>query len=221
VAAESADLVAAHDGVALWQEAGSRVPQPGKTWIALSILGVVVIAGSFGLTPTELAASAGAVLMVLSGVLTAGSAVRALDMRVLFLIAGSIGLGEIVVTSGLAEVIANAIRVISGGNTLLVVIVLAVATALLTNFVTNAATASILTPIGIGIAADLGVNPVTLLAMIGTCVSFTLINPYSHQTNLMIMRPGGYTTRSFALFGVPVLLGSVIAACLVAYLLVR
>jgi di/tricarboxylate transporter len=220
VAARSADIVARHEGVALWQEAASRVPQPGKTWIALAILAAVVIAGSFGLTPTELAASGGAVLMVLSGVLTPGSAARALDLRVLFLIAGSIGLGEIVVSSGLAEVIANGIRYASGGNTLLVVIVMGVATTLLTNFVTNAATASILTPIGVGIAVDLGVNPVTVLALIGTCVSFTLINPYSHQTNLMIMRPGGYTTRSFALFGIPTLLASLVAACIVTYLFV-
>jgi di/tricarboxylate transporter len=221
VAAQSSDAVASHEGVALWQDAGSRVPQPGKTVVALGILAAVVIAGSFGLTPTELAASGGAVLMVLTGVLTPGSAARALDMRVLFLIAGSIGLGEIVVSSGLAEVIANGIRLVSGGNAVLVVMVLAVATALLTNFVTNAATASILTPIGIGIAADLGINPVTVLALIGTCVSFTLINPYSHQTNLMIMRPGGYTTRSFALFGIPVLAASLVAACVIAYLLYR
>jgi di/tricarboxylate transporter len=219
LAAHSADAVASHEAVALWQEAGSRVPQPGKTWVALSILAAVIIAGSFGLTPTELAASGGAVLMVLSGVLTPGSAARALDMRVLFLIAGSIGLGEIVVSSGLAQVIAEGIRFASGGNALLVVVVLAVATSVLTNFVTNAATASILTPIGIGIAADLGINPVMVLALIGTCVSFTLINPYSHQTNLMIMRPGGYTTRSFALFGIPVLAASLVAACVVAYLL--
>jgi di/tricarboxylate transporter len=159
--------------------------------------------------------------MVLSGVLTPGSAARALDMRVLFLIAGSIGLGEIVVSSGLAEVIASGIRSVSGGNTFLVMVVLAVATALMTNFVTNAATASILTPIGIGIATDIGINPVTVLALIGTCVSFTLINPFSHQTNLMIMHPGGYTTRSFALFGAPVLAASLVAVCVVAYVLFR
>jgi di/tricarboxylate transporter len=144
-----------------------------------------------------------------------------LDLRVLFILAGSIGLGAIVVVSGLADVIANWIRYSSGRNVALVVVVFALTTALLTNFVTNAATASILTPVGIGIATELGINPVTLLALIGTCVSFTFINPFSHQTNMMVMRPGGYTTRSFALFGLPVLLASLVAACLVAYLLVR
>jgi len=60
---------------------------------------------------------------------------------------------------------------------------------------------------------------VTVLALIGTCISFTFINPLSHQTNLMVLRPGGYTQRSFALYGIPVLLGSLVAACIVATLL--
>ena len=34
----------------------------------------------------------------------------------------------------------------------------------------------------------------SVLALVGTCVSFTFINPYSHQSNVMIMQPGGYTT---------------------------
>ncbi|MBV9581967.1 MAG: hypothetical protein JO057_25585, partial [Chloroflexi bacterium] len=221
VAADNAEVVAQHEAVALWQAAASRVPQPGKTWVALLILASVVVAGSFGLAPVELAASAGAVLMVLTGVLTPGAAARALDMQLLFILAGSIGLGAIVISSGLADVIADAIRTASGGNTALVVIVFAVATTVMTNFVTNAATASILTPVGVGIATELGISPVILLALIGTCVSFTFINPLSHQTNMMVMRPGGYTLRSFAMFGVPVLLGSLATACAVAYLLLR
>jgi di/tricarboxylate transporter len=221
IAADNADAVASHEAVALWQDAGSRAPQPGKTWVALTILASVIVAGSFGLAPIELAASAGAVLMLLTGVLTPGAATRALDMRVLIILAGSIGLGAIVVSSGLADVIANLIRQASGGNVALVVIVFALATTVLTNFVTNAATASILTPVGIGIANELGISPVTLLALVGTCVSFTFINPFSHQTNLMVMHPGGYTTRSFALFGVPVLLASLFTGCVVAYLLLR
>lgn len=42
----------------------------------------------------------------------------------------------------------------------------------------------------------MGVDPVIVLALIGTCVSFTLINPFSHQSNVMVMQPGGYSERS-------------------------
>ena len=145
----------------------------------------------------------GRVLMVLTGVLRPRPAARALDLRLLFILAGSIGLGTIVVESGLADALAEGIREASGGNVALVIVVLALTTAAMTNLVTNAATASILTPVGIGLASELGIDPVTILALIGTCVSFTLINPFSHQSNMMVMRPGGYTTATFARFGAP------------------
>jgi di/tricarboxylate transporter len=158
-------------------------------------------------------------LMVVGGVITPAAAARALDIRLLVILAGSIGLGTIVVRSGLADAIADAVRTVADGHAALVLLVFAVTTAVMTNLVTNAATASILTPVGIAVASELGIDPVTLLALIGTCVSFTFINPLSHQSNLMVMRPGGYTTRSFARFGVPLLLGSLVSVCLVAYLL--
>ena len=219
VTGANADAVAQHDAVGLWQAATSHAPQPRKTLIALGVLVCVVGAALAGLAPVELAASGGAVVMVLTGILTPRAAVRALDLRTLAILAGSIGLGAIVVESGLADSIADAIRSASDGRPALTLIVFAVTTAVMTNLVTNAATASILTPVAIAVAPELGIDPVTVLALIGTCISFTFINPLSHQTNLMVLRPGGYTERTFAIYGIPVLLGSLAAACVVATLL--
>jgi hypothetical protein len=126
VAGESAEAVARNPAVALWQAATSRAPQPSKTLVALGVLLCVIVAASFGLVPAEIAASGGAVLMVLTGVISPRSAARALEPKVLALLAGSIGLGAIVVESGLAEVIADAISDLSSG-TLGLVIVLALA----------------------------------------------------------------------------------------------
>ena len=42
--------------------------------------------------------------------------------------------------------------------------------------------------------------------LIGTCISFTFLNPYSHQSNLMVLRPGGYSTATFVRFGIPLTL---------------
>ena len=218
VAAETEEAVARNPAVALWQAATGRAPQPAKTFAALGVLLCVIVAGSFGLVPAEVAASGGAVLMVLTGVISPRSAARALEPKVLGLLAASIGLGAIVVESGLANVIADAISDISSG-TLGFVIVLALATTIMTNLVTNAATAAIVTPVALRIAADMGVDPVTVLAMIGTCVSFTLINPYSHQSNVMVMQPGGYTGGQFARFGASILAACLVTVCAVAYLL--
>jgi hypothetical protein len=218
VASESEEAVERNPVVALWQTATSRAPQPSKTFVALGTLLAVIVAASFGLVPLEVAASAGAVVMVLTGVLTPRSAARALEPRLLALLAGSIGLGAIVFQSGLADVIADAISDLSTG-TLTLVIVLALATTGMTNLVTNAATASIVTPVALRLATDKGVDPVTILALIGTCVSFTLINPYSHASNVMVMRPGGYTAAQFARFGAPILAACLVTVCGVAYLL--
>jgi len=91
----------------------------------------------------------------------------------------------VVVESGLADMIARAIETVSGGNVGLVVIVLGLTTAVLTNLVSNAAAASILTPIALGISVKLALDPVVLLGLVATCISLTFINPFSHQTNLI------------------------------------
>ncbi len=220
IAADNADAVARNSAVALIQDAAARAPQPGKTWPALLILAAVILAASTGLAPTELSASAGAVLMVLTGVLTPRGAARALDPKVLAMLAGSIGLGTIVVDSGLADEIAEAMVSVATGP-LALVIVLALVTAAMTNVVTNAATASILAPVGITLAAQLDVDPVTVLALIGTCVSFTFLNPYGHQTNVMVSEPGGYTSASFLRVGVPLLATVLVTVCATGWLLAR
>jgi di/tricarboxylate transporter len=209
VTCPSDKALARHDAFTVWADAAGRAPQPGKTRTALAIVVAVVTAASFGLAPVALVALAGALLMVLAGVLTPRSAARALDWNVLFILAGSVGLAAIVVDSGLADVLARTIERIAEGNPVSLVIMCAVTTSIMTNLVTNAAAASILTPVALGIAAKLEIDPVTLLALIATCISFTFINPFSHQSNLMVMEPGGYSTRTFARFGTPL-----IAVCL-------
>ena len=115
--------------------------------------------------------------------------------------------------------LASGIRYLVSGNYVLVILVFGLVTVILTNVISNAAAASILTPVAITVALEVGMNPVILLALIGTCISFTFINPFSHQTNLMVIGPIGYTTKEFALFGVPVLVVGLAVACGVGVLL--
>ena len=219
VTCSSTEDLARHEAFTLWAQAAGRVPQPGKTWTALGVLAAVVVAASFGLAPVELIAFAGAVLMVLTGVLTPRSAVRALDWNVLFILAGSVGLGAIVVQSGLADILARSIEQLSAGSLPVVIVVFAVTTTIMTNLITNAAAASILTPVALGIATKLGLDPVTVLALVATCISFTFINPFSHQTNLMVMGPGGYSTRTFVKFGAPLVAVSLATVSVVTWAL--
>ena len=133
VSARSAEVLAGHPMVALCRKVEGQAPQTSKTWIAVAILVAVVVAGSFGLSSVEVVAMAGAILMVLTGVLAPRSAVRALNWNILAIMAGSIGLGTIVIKSGLGELISSAIVRLSGGQTALVVLVFAVVTTVTTN----------------------------------------------------------------------------------------
>jgi di/tricarboxylate transporter len=75
--------------------------------------------------------------------------------------------------------------------------------------------------VALSIAGEIGVDPVTLLAVIGTSISLTFINPFSHQSNLMVMDPGGYTFGTFARFGLPLFITSVACAGVVGFVLLR
>ncbi|MFT3660327.1 MAG: SLC13 family permease [Gordonia sp. (in: high G+C Gram-positive bacteria)] len=217
VSAASREVLDQHPYVGLWQNVAGKAPQPGKTWAALGILLAVIVGASFGIAPVELVAGTGAVAMVMTGILTPRSAVRALDWNILAIIAGSIGLGVMVIESGLGDHISDGIVHLSAGSIPVMVAVLALGTTLLTNFVTNAAAASILTPVAVAIAHSMSLDPTLLLILVGTCISFTFLNPYSHQSNLMVMEPGGYTTTAFLKFGIPLTLVSVITAFAVTW----
>lgn len=221
VSAPSADVLIDHPLVGVWQKVAGKAPQTGKTWVGLVILLGVILASSFGVAPVELIAVTGATLMVVTGVLTPRSAARALNWNILAVIAGSIGLGTIVVKSGLGETISDAIVRLSGGEAVLVAVVFAVVTTVITNVVTNAAAAAILTPVAITVATSAGLNPVVLLTLIGTCISLTFLNPIAHQTNLMVMGPGGYSTKTFVKFGIPVTVVALAVGILVGWLLLR
>ena len=214
VTARSVEKLADNPLVGLWQKVAGKAPQTRKTWIALLILLAVVTSAAFNLAPIELIAVTGATLMVVTGVLTPRSAVRALNWNILAIIAGSVGLGVIVVNSGLGDIISSAILSLSTGSAALVI---AVGTTILTNIVSNAAAAAILTPVALTVADTTGMDPVLLLTLIGTCISFTFINPFSHQSNLMVMKPGGYSTATFVRFGVPLIVVCVVTAFLVGW----
>jgi di/tricarboxylate transporter len=221
VSAPSAVVLADHPLVGLWQKVAGKAPQTGKTTAALAILLGVILASSFGLAPVELIATAGATLMVVTRVLTPRSAARALNWHILAVIAGSIGLGTIVMKSGLGEIISDWITRLSGGEAVLVALVFAIVTTVVTNVVTNAAAAAILTPVAITVANDAGLNPAVLLTLIGTCISLTFLNPIAHQTNLMVMGPGGYSTKTFVKFGIPVTIVGLVVGILMGTLLLQ
>ena len=118
--------------------------------VALAILAGVVLAAAFNIVPIVVSALTGCILMVLAGCLTTEEAYRAINWKVIFLLAGVIPLGTAMENSGAAELLSTALleglqpfgptAVLSGFFLL---------STLLTNVISNQATAALLTPIAI------------------------------------------------------------------------
>lgn len=171
-------------------------------WAFLIMAGVVV-ATLLGM-PIVVSALAGAVLMVLTGVLTLDEAYHALDKRVLVLLAGILSLEAAMVNSGLAQWLGDGLlQVLGQAEPWMLVGAFYLMAMLLTAVMSNQATAVILAPIAISTAQELGASPVPLLMAITFAASASFLTPVGYQTNTMIYNTGNYRFTDFTRVGLP------------------
>lgn len=160
------------------------------------------------------AALLGAGLMIATRCCTGAQARRALNVRMIFVIAGSIALGLALEKSGTAAYFANQLVAWSQGNTLATIACLYFATFVLTELLSNATAAALVFPIAMQAAnaESGGFDPkfAAIIVMIGASASFA--TPIGYQTNLMVQGPGGYRYSDYMKIGIPLgLLTGVVA----------
>ena len=193
---------------------------PAKAPLAMAVLAAVVVLASLGVAPIVFLALAGVATMLVTRTIDLRAAVRAVDPTVLLLLAGTIPLGQAMKDSGLAGLIGESMKtwatpygdwVVIAGFYLL--------TSLLTEVVSNNATAVLMTPIVLGLAPSMGMDPKTLLVAVAFGASASFATPIGYQTNTFVMGPGGYTFRDFVRIGLPLnLLLVVVAATVIPWL---
>jgi di/tricarboxylate transporter len=173
--------------------------------IVASVLAAVVVLASLEVLPVVVAALAGVVVLVLSRTMSMKEVYEAVDWKIFFLMAGALGLGLAMHTSGLADRGAGALVRSLGhwGGPVLVLAGLYLLTTLLTEVMSNTATAAVLTPLAISSAAALGVShmPFIMAVLFGASASF--MSPIGYQTNTMIYGAGRYKARDFLRVGAP------------------
>lgn len=173
-----------------------------KAPIAAVILFAVVAAAASGRVPLAVVALGGAVAMLLTRCMRFRGAMRSLDSSVLLLIAGAIPLGLAMEKTGLAALLAQTILSAAqdfGPGVLIGAVYLV--TMVLTAFLSNSATAVLLAPIVLKIAAETGLNPKPLLVAVTFGASASFFTPIGYQTNLLVMGPGGYLFRDYLKIG--------------------
>lgn len=151
------------------------------------------------------AALAGAGLMIATRCCTGTQARRALNVRLIFVIAGSIALGLALEQSGAAGFFAEQLVALSRGNMLATIAALYFATFVLTELLSNATAAALIFPIALNAATaeSGGFDPkfAAIIVMIGASASFA--TPIGYQTNLMVQAPGGYRFSDYVKIGLP------------------
>lgn len=161
------------------------------------LLGVIVLAVS-NILPILISAWAGVVLMFLTRCITLKRAYRNVDWRVVFLLAGIIPLGAAMNKTGADQLIAHAfVELTSEASPAFVVSGLFLFTTLFTGVISNQATAVLLVPIAIKIAAELSMPAEPLVIAILFAANTSFLTPVGYQTNAMIYGPGNYKFMDF------------------------
>ena len=193
--------------VILMEWSAETVPEAKHGKRAAAIFLAVVGCAASGLVPTEIAALTGAAVMVLAGALSLDDAIKALDAKVVFLIAAALSLGSAMHATGGAAFLAHVVLVGLGDASPAVVLgVFFLLVAALANILSTKATAVLFTPIGVGIARELGVSPEAFAVAVVFAANCSFASPVGYQTNLLVMAPGGYRFVDFVKTGIPLML---------------
>lgn len=180
------------------------LPLTSKALPASAIMVGVIAVAAFGLLPIMVSALIGVVLCVATRCIRWQQVRAAIDSNLVLMIVASLALGEALMQTGATQWLAG-LFVFAAGDLSpgMVIAVLMLAAALLTEVVTNNAAAVLLTPLAFGIAEGLGLDakPVVLAVMFGANMSY--LTPLGYQTNVMVMNAGGYRFGDFIRLGLP------------------
>lgn len=175
-----------------------------RTLLPLAILLGAVAAASSGVAPVAIAFMGGVLLILLARLLTLREFYEAIDWPVIMLLGAMIPVTEAMQTTGGAALIASAVaRLAPYLSPLSVVGVVLVATMLITPVLNNAATVLIMAPIAADLAIRLGLGVDALLMAVAVGASCDFLSPIGHQSNTLVMGPGGYRFTDYWRLGLP------------------
>jgi di/tricarboxylate transporter len=171
---------------------------------AVAIMAGVVLLPALGITTILVSALLGALAMFLTGCIEPTRAYEELDGQVLVLLAAMIPLGLALQQTGAAAAIADVlVGVVAPIGPLGALAGIYILTSVMTEMVSNAATAVVMTPIAVSLAASLGVSPMPFVIGVMFAASNSFATPIGYQTNLFIYGPGGYEFRDYLKVGGP------------------
>jgi di/tricarboxylate transporter len=185
---------------------GFRVQRIERALVAIIITVSMVLLAATGITTLLNAALLAALAMLLSGCLTIDRFWHSIDWQAIVVIGAAVGLESAVTGSGLAKHTSDLFTVVDGGRPRIALAMVFIGTVLLTNVISNAASAALMFSVAVSLANGLGVSFLPFAMVLMSAASCAFINPAGFQTNLMVQKPGGYVFSDYARVGIPLTL---------------
>ncbi|MCM6732009.1 SLC13 family permease [Klebsiella pneumoniae] len=163
----------------------------------------------------------GALVLVITGVLTEKQAYKAIDSQTIFIFGGTLALAKALEMTGAGKLVADQVIGLLGNNSspfMLLVVVFALSV-VMTNFMSNTATVALLVPVSLSIAAGMGADPraVLMATVIGSSCAYA--TPIGMPANMMVLSAGGYKFVDYAKSGIPLIIVSTIVSLILLLIL--
>jgi len=187
----------------------SGVPK-WKQFVSLAVLVVVILAMIFEKqigVKIQVSACVGAIILVLTGVISEKEALKSIDLKVVLLFGGSLALAKALETTGAGSLIADVIVGALGTtpNPMVLLVVIFVVGCALTNFMSNTATTALMVPIATSLAESLGADPRSMIIATVIACSCAYATPIGMPANTMVVGLGGYKFRDYVKAGLPLI----------------
>lgn len=175
-------------------ERGLSLGRRRRIFLSVGIFGAAIVTAAVGLVPVQVAFIAASLVMIMTNLLTLAEAYESIDWSIIVLLGAMIPVGQALEVSGGADLIANQVlylaqRGVSPAATLVLVLV---GTMFLSDLINNAAAAVLMAPIAVTIAEGLGASADPFLMCVAIGASCAFLTPIGHQSNTLVMGPGGY-----------------------------
>ncbi len=181
-----------------------RVPKKGHALLATLVMVIAVATAAFGMLPVAVAFAAGALVLVVAKIIPLRSIYTEVDWPVVVLLGAMLPVAGAMSSTGAADMIARQLMEnVAQGHAITALVVILVATMLLTDFMNNAATAAVMCPIALSTANQLGVSVDAFLMAVAVGASCAFLTPIGHQNNTLILGPGGFRFGDYWRMGLP------------------
>ncbi|MAL96142.1 MAG: SLC13 family permease [Haliea sp.] len=181
-----------------------EIGRPRKILQASALFVGALAAIALGLVDAATGLVVAALLMVLSGLVPAGKVYDSIDMPVIVLLAALLPVGQALETTGGAALIAGQLLAVAEQvPAALTLALLMMVVMLLSNIINNAAAAILAAPVAIDLAAGMQVAADPLLMAVAIAASSAFLTPVGHQSNTLVMAPGGYRFGDYWRMGLP------------------